>query len=424
MVLQSERASTAHLYSGSNTYDCPDSPMFFGAEGGKTQATAITDEPLLVGKTLYSKLTDITQQVSDFIESYPLSGRALDLGLDPRYLQDGLDFDISGRDHLVYGGLDIYVDPDLEPKVLELNARVQAKGLQETRLAHLGINDQPRMIDHFIARLRSEGFDRVMVLGSKLNPFWRSHARLSRELSLAGFECSYNDAQQFEDLNKQGFNPDVVVKLLNSEFILYSPLAGYLREQTYRQIPFVNSVASTFYGDRGFLTEMAKALPGVLPDQVKLDSRNLEEVTRHPWLKLEAGKEIAFVVNFNELRRWGKDALGYMIQGQYDKAAAVLNGKGNGSALALNEVREKIKDLPDSQINWVAQQDVRPLKTKLLYQGEETDMTVLHRVYFVRRLDGKVEVSMEGFGCTDAQLAQSKGKINGGSGIAIPMVIA
>lgn len=414
MVVHIERFSTE------------DSPMFFGPEGGKVQATAITDEPLVVTRIQYQQLSALAQAVSNFIEGYPLIGKSERLGADPKYLKDSLDFDVRGRDHLVYGGIDVYIDPCLGPKLLEINARVQAMGLQDTRLAFLGIENQPRMVDHFISRLQSEGFQSVMVLGSKLNPFWRSHARLARTISLAGFECTYNDVQMFKELDDRGFILEVAIKLLNSEFILYSPQAELLRDKVLRnQIPLINPVSSTFYGDRGFLGEMSQALPGLLPDQTKLTRvSSQEEIQSYPWIKLEAGREFAYVVNYEELRRWGKDALIYLIRGKFDKVSALLHGKENSIATDLNKVRLKIEHLPEEQVNWIAQQDVRPLRTRLLLKGEETDLRVLHRVYWVRNLDGRVDVSLEGFGCTDSQYAQSKGKINSGSGIAIPMVIA
>lgn len=112
-----------------------------------------------------------------------------------------------------------------------------------------------------------------------------------------------------------------------------------------------------------------------------------------------------------------------LLKRDYDKFDLVISGKTSGDADNLRRVRTNIHSLPDEQINWIAQQDVCPSRARLSFQGEKTELLVLHRVYWVNQPDGGIDVSIEGFGCREDQYSRSKGKINAGSGIAVPMVI-
>lgn len=435
MVETVTRYRTDTLYSGENGYDSPHSPMLFGAQNAEARRTLITNEPLVAPQALYRKFIEISQKVSDYMEAYTLYGRAAQIGAEPNYFNQALDLDRKTSrailpEHILYAGLDVYVDPIEGPKVLEINSSVQAMGLQETRLDLLGVSNQPRTVDHFIDRLHDSGVDRLMVLGSKLNPFWRAHARLSRTVSMSGIDCTYNSIEEFEQIWKDGYHPDAIVKLCSTDNILNLPQSGFMREQVVgNTIPFVNRVSAAFYGYRGFLDLIARDIPELFPGQTALGSEVDEpRMEKFPWIKLEAGKDLAYVVNFNDLRRWGKDALISLIQGKYSDFDRYIGTRDNGDAQALKEVKSNIENKPADQIRWVAQQDVRPLRSSLSYSNRDgdtrdTDLHILHRVYFVRGIDGKVKVSLEAFGCTEEQFSRSKGKVNAGTGIAVPIII-
>lgn len=48
---------------------------------------------------------------------------------------------------------------------------------------------------------------------------------------------------------------------------------------------------------------------------------------------------------------------------------------------------------------------------------------ILYRVYWVQNPSGGIQTSFEAYGATQEQFSQSKGKINGGSSYAVPVVI-
>ena len=425
MAIQREIERNGLLSDEILGYESLESPMWFGPEGQEPERTFITDEPLRITISEYEMLSSLAQKVTEYISSYSLEENSAGLGFNPQYLKDSLLYDNSWGGRILYGGLDVYIDGNGEPKVLEINSRVQAMGLQDARLDYLGIDFQPKMINQFVDRLQENRYEKIVVLGSRKNPFWRSHLRLARTIESASMQCVHCPTEAFGEILESGFVPDVIIRKCSSSHILYSSNASKLREAVLtRQIPFINSLSSTFYGDRGFLGKIAEDLPDLFPEQVELGIGSSEEEFReYPWLKLETGDEFAYVVNFNRLRKWARDGVVSLVRRDFEEFEATVGEKTNRDATRLKRVKEAVCKIPEEQVKWIAQRDVDPPSVNLTFNGEPQTFSILHRVYWVNGLNGEVSVSLEGFGCTEKQFSQSKGKINAGTGVSVPMVI-
>lgn len=401
-----------------------ETPLYFGAEGTTPQKTLITDEPLKVPFEDYQRIRSITEQVADYISQYPLLDRLDTVGIDPNFIREATCFDQTLANQMIYGGLDLYRDPEQGFKVLEINPLAQAMGLQDFRLEYLGIKDQPLIAQYLVDRLLDENHRRALVLGSKQNPFWRGHQRVASMLNDYGIETKHTDAQSFEELHKAGFDPDVVIRFTNSRFLLSDPKAQYLRELlAENQIPVYNSISSTAYGYRGFLRDVEVDLPGLLPDQTELTTgSNADTLERYPWIKLDA-HDFSYVAHAMKIRRWGRDAILALVKGDDESFIQLLQGKVNSDSTNLWKAHKAVHSTSPDQIKWIAQQNVEPQEAILRVDGEPTTLKILHRAYWVTNIDGKIDISIEGFGCTPEQYSSSKAKINAGSGISVPMVI-
>ncbi len=106
------------------------SPRFFGQEGGEVQKTLISDEPFGICWEDYQRLSSIAAKVSKFIRLNSVDlDKSKEIGADPSYLKACLRIDSYGQSTIVYGGLDIYQDPNQGFRILEINLMVQAMNL-------------------------------------------------------------------------------------------------------------------------------------------------------------------------------------------------------------------------------------------------------------------------------------------------------
>lgn len=400
------------------------SPRFFGAENEPHQETLIVDGPMEITAREYAQLQEIAKRVVAFIDTFDLRRNGKRIGGDPEILGKSMEIDGFGNSSMRYGGIDIYQHPTLGFKILEINPRVQAMGLQDFRQEILGISGQPQILKHFLEWVQEKGYKNVLVLGSRKNPFWRAYQRVTDQMVGMGVNAVFCNARDFIDKYKDGFVPDLILKFCNNNVFIKEEFSTHL-EDIIRQvrIPIVNSLSSAFFGYRGFMGELANSEPGLLPDQkiFSADSTD-EELQRYPWLKLEAaGKE--FVVNYQDLRRWSKNVLLFLINRNLSSAEKLLDGKDGGDARKLKEVIGFVRELPPEQIVWIGQSNLEPRSVGLKINGVEIDLKILHRVYWFKKQNGEIVVSLEGFGCTHEQFARSKGKINAGSGVAVPMVV-
>ncbi len=401
------------------------SPRFFGPEDKDPQETFITDEPLIIPESEFKELIEIVEAVVSFIDDYPLlSENAKNIGVNPGYLNEILEFDRKAGGSMLYGGLDIYKNSSGKFKILEINSRAQAMGLQDYRLQSLGIADQPLMIKHLSDWTRDRGFKKVLALGSKYNPFWRAHERVSNTLNLLGISCEYSDTQSFEGLYRSGFEPDMILTFCSARHILYHESSSFLKKVVLNEkIPVFNSLSSVLYGYRGFLEQAAKGLPKFFPEQKIIHAGVIDEdLKSHPWLKLEA-PGFEYVVNYSKLRKWAKDTLLVIINGDMQKINELIGERTSGDAQKLISVGEAIKRSSEDEVRWIAQEHIDPSTETLNFSGEPVELKILYRVYWVNNADGGVQVSVEGFGATKKQFSRSKRKINAGTGISVPVVI-
>lgn len=400
------------------------SPLFFGHEGSTPQQTLITNRPMEISKADFEAICTVTQRVARYINVFSLAGRAQSLGVSENLMENMIEFDQDVEGKMIFGGLDLYRDPNLGFKILEINPRVQAMGLQDYRLKYLGIADQPTMINHFMESLAKDGYKKALVLGSRQNPFWRAHERITDLLNKYGLESVYSDTQAFDSCYQGGFVPDVVIRFCSSEFLLYHESAISLRQfMLDRKVPVINTISSTFFGSRGFLKIIEQDMPELLPKQIDLKSvEDAEDIIKtYPWIKLDAGT-FSYVVNISELRKWGRGALLSLLKGDKTRFNQALDGRISGDAIKLQDAAKAIDKTTPDQIKWIAQEAVKPQEVTLPIDGYPADLKILHRAYWVQNGD-QIDVSIEGFGCTKEQYSASKGKINAGSGIAVPMVV-
>lgn len=400
------------------------SPRYFGAEGDPPQETFITDQPLEVSRVEYDSLKTMCQRIADFIDKYPLEAESSDIGADKKILSESLEIDKHGESKMRYGGLDVYQDPDQGFKILEINPRVQAMGLQDYRQEELGMGDQPALLKDFVEWTKDRSYQNVLVLGSKKNPFWRGCERIAKKLVEGGVNGEFYDVQELVDKSRKGYKPDLILKLCNNNQFLdgqfSDPLKGLVEKH---KIPILNPLHATYFGYRGFMTELTNELSELFPDQYLFNTKTSEvEIQGFSWIKLEAAGH-QYVVNYNELRRWGKDALLSLINRDFPNVERILGDKEGGDAQKIKKVRDIVQSTPNDQVVWLGQSDVEPRSANLKIAGIDTRLKILHRVYWFRKDDGSVNVSIEGFGNTDAQFQRSKGKINAGTGYSVPMLI-
>jgi len=261
-------------------------------------------------------------------------------------------------------------------------------------------------------------------LGSKKNPFWRAYERVKNKLQEQGVNAEFLDAEAYIEKSNSGYVPDLILKFCSNDQFLSGPFSNQLQEQVgLNKIPIVNPLHASYFGYRGFMTELNCELSDLFPDQYlfgrESDESDLEQFL---WVKLEAAG-FEYVVNYNELRRWAKDALLHLINRDFKSFDNSVAGRSSGDALKLIQAKDYIINSPEDQVIWLGQSNVEPLSTSLKIAGIETKVKILHRVYWFMDNDEKVEVSLEGFGCEESQFRSSKGKINAGTGFSVPMMI-
>lgn len=400
------------------------SPRLFGSEDRVSQETLIIDEPLIIPESEYKRLVEIAEAVVSFIDDYPLSESARNIGINSEYLGETLEFDCKAGGDMLHGGLDIYKNSSGEFKILEINSQAQAMGLQDYRLQNLGITNQPLTVQHLSDWVRNSGFKKVLVLGSKHNPFWRAHERVSNILNLLGTSSEYSDTQSFEGIYKSGFTPDMILKFCSARHILYHESSSLLKGVVLSEkIPVFNNLSSVFYGYRGFLEQVAKDLPGFFPEQKAVGmGATDEDLESFPWLKLEVSG-FEYVVNYSRSKRWVKDTLLAIINRDFQRVDELTANKTSRDAQKLVSASKIVEKSMEDEVRWLAQEHIDPSTATLSFSGQPTELKILHRVYWVKKTDGGIQVSIEGFGVTKEQFSRSKGKINAGTGISVPMVI-
>ncbi len=401
------------------------SPRYFGSIDSFLKETLITSEPLCLSELEFRNLREITLRIVSFIDRFSLKENCIAIGANPNIVIRSLMIDSYGDSSMRYGGLDIYQDPNLGFKVLEINPRVQALGLQDFRQKELGIVNQPNLFSDLLSWLKGRGFEEILVLGSRKNPFWRAYEELTLNLNREGFNAHFWDAQKFLIENKMsGYNPDLILKFCSNKIFLDSDYSEELTTIVAKySIPIINPLHSSYFGYRGFLEKLREFMPDIVPGQkiLKCDASD-QKLLEFPWVKLEAsGYE--YVVNYRGLKRWGKEALLGLIRGDILFSKTVLRDRSGSDASKLREVAYVLENVPPEEIVWLAQSNVRPLTRELRTKEGLVKMDILHRVYWFKDDEGNVNISLEAFGCTDSQLKQSKGKINAGTGYAIPVVI-
>jgi len=401
-------------------------PRFFGSEGESPQETLITDEPLRLNVEEYERLREIAGDVVRVIDSFELSRGGKSIGVDPETLKECIRLDSCGKSQMRYGGLDLYQTEDGDFRVLEINPRVQAMGLQDFRQEVLGIVGQPQLLQHFLGWVKDRGFTDVVVLGSRKNPFWRGYQRVVERMVAEGINASFWDADTFiRQCRDFGFVPSLILKFCNNNIFLRSEYSSDLKGIIIsNRVQIVNSLSSVYFGYRGFMYHLGNECPSLVPSQIALGESSLEEwvLEDYPWVKLEASGK-AYVVNYSNLRRWGRDTLLYLINGDLPRARSILSEKTSGDARKLLEVVSFLEDTPRDQIVWLAQSNVEPSRRVLAVGGQPTNLMILYRLYWFKDDDNNIQISLEAFGCTEEQFKMSKGKINAGTGIAIPVVV-
>ena len=100
-----------------------------------------------------------------------------------------------------------------------------------------------------------------------------------------------------------------------------------------------------------------------------------------------------------------------------------LEGRGTTDAKNLRKAMDEVEKVGQDQVKWVAQKHIDPEVFRFSVGGEIQDVRVMHRVYWWKKTNGELSVSLEAYGATNKQYSRSKGKINGGSSYAVPVVI-
>lgn len=397
-----------------------DTPMYFGAEGVEPQATFISDEPISVTEEEREQLIGITVKVANFVKKTQISKEtAKSIGINPVYFEKATKVDEFGRSGVVYGGIDISRDKNGQFKIIEINPRVQAMGLQDFRQATKGIPDEPNLLTHFTEWLHENNISNVVLLGSTKNAFFRGYDRVTEILNNNGVDTVFTDVEGFKRLVKLGYDPKLIFRNCSNEVIMNDEeMISIIRE---KELKIVNPLHASFYGYRGYLKILHDGLPEVLPSQITLDNSTQEsDLTDHPWLKLEANGE-EYVVNYNELRRWGKTAILSILRGDFEAVSQNLKDKTGGDAKNIKKVADLIQNSDREGIVWIAQENIEPPLVDINLEGVQQKTRLLYRTYWLYKNDGSIAVSAECFGCTEDQFKKSKGKINAGTGFSVPI---
>lgn len=385
--------------------------------------TLITDESLEINHSEFKRLEGITIEVAQIIEKYQLNPESNTIGADQDNLAKCLEIDNFGKSKTVYGGLDIYKDSQTDKfKVLEINPRAQAMGLQDTRQEMHGNLSEPNLLSSFVGWVKDKGYQDVLVLGSKKNPFYRAYEKITNNLNTNGINAIFTDLEGFNLIHKNKYVPDLIFRNCNNNVFLSKDSDSIkLREATEKhKIPIVNPLHSSYFGYRGFLKTVQESSPQILPDQIIVSKGVTEkDLISFPWLKLESSGE-EYVVNFNELRRWGKDTILSLVDKNFDLAEQTLTGKNGSDSNRLRSVIKLLKQGSEADTVWLAQSDVKPSESVLKITGVDTSLKLLYRTYWLHGQDG-IKVSAECFGCNNDQYQKSKGKINAGSGYSVPV---
>ena len=101
----------------------------------------------------------------------------------------------------------------------------------------------------------------------------------------------------------------------------------------------------------------------------------------------------------------------------------MIGDRDSGDAGKLKEVKAALLVTKQESIKWIAQEHVEPEEIEIIVSGEAEKAKLLHRVYWVQDKKGEVSISLEGFACDNSQYSRSKGKINAGTGCAVPFII-
>jgi hypothetical protein len=397
-----------------------DTPMYFGAEGVEPQATFLSDEPIIVSDVEREQLIDLTVKVANFIRSTPISKiNSESIGINPNYFEEALLIDGFGNSSIVYGGIDISRDSNGQFKVIEINPRVQAMGLQDFRQEAIGIPNEPNLLNHFVEWLHENDISNITLLGSTRNAFYRGYDRVTEFLNENGINTIFTDTEGLKKIVSLGYKPQLLFRNCSNEAVMNDREIVSIIDKN--KLKIINPLHASFYGYRGFLNVLHDNLPEVLPGQIVLNFDTKEsDLVNHPWLKLEAKGE-EYVVNFNELRRWGKTSIMGILQNNFASVADNLKDKTGGDASKIRNVAHLIQNSDKDEIVWIAQENIEPESVHISLEGKAQSTRLLYRTYWLYKNNGSVAVSAECFGCTDDQFKKSKGKINAGTGFSVPI---
>lgn len=393
--------------------------MIFGPEG-KEQPTFIAESPVIIHEQDRAQLDAITTKVAKVIEQTTISPEfAEDVGVEPHYARDVIQFDSTTNSAITYFGLDLVKGENGRFYVIEINPNNQSF-LQRPRAESIGSAHNDDFVAHLIERFQSSGVQSAAVIGSRKNAFWRSHEYLARRMAQAGIDTAYTDIQGFGQLLEEGFYPDILFRCCNSKTFLYSDdsqmMLDYCQER--EDVHVLNSLSAPFFGYRKFLRQLQEQQPDIMP-LTRNDASTVDPV-QFPWLKYEGKDGFSLVVNLTNVRKWQRDAILNALCGNNAAAAEIIEGKTNSGA---ENVRELMRSLTTDGGSYIFQQHINPSQERVLYQGVETTVTTLYRTTGVIMPDGGVKVSYEMYGCTPTQLSQANGKINAGTGIYIAPII-
>lgn len=389
--------------------------MVFGPEG-KEQPTLVCETSLPIPEQERHELERITATVGNVIRDTQLTQEfAVEVGVSPDYARDVLEFDSVTGNSVTYFGLDLIKGPDGKFRIIEINPNNQSF-LQRPRAASIGQKHENDFVSHQIERMHSVGVTTAAVIGSKKNAYWRSHVYLAQRMAEAGIDTAYTDIEGFSSLLEQGFYPDMLFRCCNTKTFLYSdnarPMIDYARESTH--VTVSNSLSAPFFGYRKFLQHLQAIHPDLLP--LTSNEANAIDTNAFPWLKYEGRDGFSLVTNLTNLRRWHSDAILVALSGDYESAMRLVEGKVNSAA---DSVRGLVASLQSEGGSHIFQEHISPSEEIATVQGRDTKMSILYRTTGVLMPDGNIHVSHELYGCSPAQLGQSHGKINAGTGIYI-----
>jgi hypothetical protein len=395
--------------------------FFLGERGRSAQETFISDEPLIIDKKDFAKITKVVETIVSHIEVNQPCRIGDPWGRD--LYKEICEFDSRVGSEMVFGGLDVYKDQNGEFKVLRIDPSVQSSGLQTLALENLGIKDQPTFFTHMLEFVRAKKLDNVMILGGTTSVYWRTLALLATHLKLNGIKTVFGDTSSLVNYLDSGFEPKVFFRFCSSWHILRHVMSQVLKNYSLEnKIPIYNSLYASLVGDNVYLTGLSEDLPHIFPKQVditlKVDEKQLE---KFPWLKVEASG-YRYVVNFNNLQRWAKNCLISLIDEDYSLFDKEIKGRTNSDATKIIDLKKGLEKIGAGKVKWIAQEHINPDEKIIKVGGKSEKMKILYKAYWVKVAEGDIRISLEGAGCVDSQYYGSKGKINSGSGIVIPII--